>query len=139
MCAIYSIDINECTRGTHNCSSLNQVCLNLEPPVLFRCECEKGYELNEVGDTCVGKGYIFGVMAAIVTICLLEQILTSVNTKMPVLCHPFVSTSLDFLSASVLTVLKLITVGLVKVATLPASFKVIVGTEFSTFTCIHRY
>ena len=49
---VFSIDTDECTAGTHNCST-NGVCINAGGS--YTCECNTGY--NGDGFTCTGKEY----------------------------------------------------------------------------------
>ena len=45
------IDINECSEGSHNCTS-TQDCRDIVGS--FDCPCKDGYEVSVDGSTCVG-------------------------------------------------------------------------------------
>lgn len=51
------LDIDECERGTHNCQDRNH-CSNTQGS--FRCQCDTGYTLNSVTNTCQGMSSIPG-------------------------------------------------------------------------------
>ena len=51
---LHFVDINECTEGNHNCSSVdNRICSNTNGS--FYCSCATGY--HEANDTeeCIGE------------------------------------------------------------------------------------
>ena len=50
-CISLQIDINECSEGSHNCTS-TQDCRNIVGG--FECPCKIGYEASVNGSTCVG-------------------------------------------------------------------------------------
>ena len=47
-------DINECKKGTHNCSS-NAVCNNTKGS--YNCTCKPGYEGD--GNNCTGNFFLY--------------------------------------------------------------------------------
>ena len=48
------LDINECTEGSHNCSSNNRrICNNTNGS--FDCICDTGYHEENHADECIGK------------------------------------------------------------------------------------
>ena len=72
---MYILDIDECSEGVDNCSSVdNRKCNNTNGG--FECVCEYGYEENSSG-TCVGKekySSVSGVYAKCINILLTSDI-----------------------------------------------------------------
>ena len=52
MSVYFSADVNECADDNGGCE---QMCHNILGS--YECTCEMGYELNEDGRSCDGKGY----------------------------------------------------------------------------------
>ena len=50
-CSYCLVDVNECTRNTHDCA---QICQNT-PPGSFTCSCNAGYSLAADGKSCTGR------------------------------------------------------------------------------------
>ena len=42
-------DDDECKLGTHNCDPMKSICINVEMPTQWRCECKEGYRHEDIG------------------------------------------------------------------------------------------
>ena len=58
---IFSIDVDECSKGSHNC---DQICTNTDGS--FTCSCEPGFKLSTDRKSCIGMYYIYYTLVYII-------------------------------------------------------------------------
>lgn len=75
LCFVWSVDINECRDGTHQCR-YNQICENTRGS--YHCTCPRGYRSQGVGRPCLGT-YAFCLLPHVTSLIVMGK--TEVKRK----------------------------------------------------------